>query len=248
LRYRVPALLVPALLALGPALLAQSHPDADSRYRNGLAHLQQGQTSLAVEEFQAAIKEDPKNPYYHKGLGIAYAQQGKHKEAIDMFRRAIELNPYYVDVRNDLGASLLLTGKREEGKKEFKIAYEDPTNPTPEVAARNLGQASFEEKRYAEAASWFQSSLAKNKAYPDAYLGLADVLTAEGKSEEALARLEAGAANCPADINIGLALGVGYYRAGRFTEAKVNLEKVAQKDPAGDAGRKAVDLLKNLPK
>jgi Tfp pilus assembly protein PilF len=165
-----------------------------------------------------------------------------------MFRRALELNPYYVDVRNDLGASLILTGKREEAKKEFKTAFEDPTNPTPEVAARNLGQATFEEKKYPEAVSWFQSSLAKNKAYPDAYIGLADTLTAEGKPEEALERLEAGATNCPDDLQISLALGVDYYRAGRFTEAKARLEKVAQKDPGGDAGRKAVDLLRNLPK
>jgi Tfp pilus assembly protein PilF len=235
---------------LGPRVLpAQTtHPGAEERFKNGVAHLNQGELALALEEFQAAIKEDPKNPYFYKGLGLTLARQGKNKEAIDAFRKALEINPYYVDVRNDLGSSLILSGKREEGIKEFKTAYEDPTNPTPEFAARNLGEAYYEEKNYAMALSWYQTAVTRNKNYPDAYLGISDVLTVQGKTDDAIQKLEAGSANCPDSLDISLALGIAYYRAGRFADARPRLEKVAQKDPAGPAGRRAVELLKNFPK
>lgn len=229
-------------------LLAQSAPDAESRFNNGLNYLRNGQVALALEQFQAAIKQDPKNPYFYKGLGLALARQNKQKEAIEAYRRALALNPYYVDVRNDLGASLILSGKREEGKKEFKTAFEDPMNPTSEVSARNLGQVYFEERDFANALTWFETSLSRNKNYPDAYLGIADTLTAMGRGEDAIHKLEAGLSAVPDDLDLTFSLGLAYYRGGHFTEAKPRLEKVAQRDPGGAAGRRAVELLKNLPK
>ena len=180
------ALAVAAVFCLPSAAGAQTpsaNTDAEARFNSGLTHLRDGRPKLALEEFQRAIKQDPKNPYFHKGLGLAYATLKRFEDAADAFRKALELNPYYTDVRNDLGMALVLAGKRQEGKAEFLAAFNDPTNPTPEISSRNLGQAYFEEKNYAEAANWFRSSLNRNKEYPDAYLGLADALVALGLSD-----------------------------------------------------------------
>ena len=222
--------------------------DAESRFNTGVEHLRAGRVDLAIDEFQRAIKDDPKNPYFRKGLGLAYAQQKKYREAVESFQKALELNPYYVDVRNDLGTTLLLSGRREEGKEEFLKAFSDPTNPTPELSARNLGQAYFEEKNYTQALSWFQSSLGRNNEYPDAYLGLADTLVASGRLDDAIAQLEVGTRVLPERWSIVLALGEAYYQAGRFADARTKLELVAAKDPGGPSGRRAVDLLGKFPK
>jgi Tfp pilus assembly protein PilF len=64
------ALLV-AVLA-GPAF-AQSPPQAETRFSTGVMHLREGRVDLALDEFKKAVKEDPKNPYFQKGLGLAYA-------------------------------------------------------------------------------------------------------------------------------------------------------------------------------
>ena len=162
-------------------------------------HMREGRLDLALDEFKKAVKADPKNPYFQKGLGQAYAAKRKWDDAADAFRKALELNPYYVDVRNDLGMALILGGNREAGKKEFLTAFGDPTNPTPEISARNLGQVYFEEKNYAESASWFRTSVNRNKSYGEAYLGLADALAASGRPEEALLQLEAGVKEAPDD-------------------------------------------------
>ena len=151
-----------AVVALAAPALAQSPPQAETRFSTGVMHLREGRVDLALEEFKRAVKEDPKNPYFQKGLGLAYTAKRNWKEAIAAFRKALEINPYYVDVRNDLATALIGSGDREGGKKEFLGAFSDPTNPTPEISARNLGQAYLEEKNYPDAISWFRTSLTRN--------------------------------------------------------------------------------------
>ncbi len=232
----------------GVAPLRAQSTDGEARFNTGLMHLREGRIDLALDEFKKAVKADPKNPYFQKGLGQAYAAKRKWDDAAEAFRKALELNPYYVDVRNDLGMALILGGNREAGKKEFLTAFGDPTNPTPEISARNLGQAYFDEKNYAEAASWFRTSLNRNKTYGDAYLGLADSLAASGRPEEALLQLEAGVKEAPEDPDLLVALGQTYLKAGRFTEARTRLEDAIRKDPTGLAGRRATALLKEVPR
>ena len=236
------------VVALASPALAQSPPGAEARFSTGVMHLREGRVDLALEEFKHATKEDPKNPYFQKGLGLAYAAKRQWKDAISAFRKALELNPYYVDVRNDLAAALIGSGDREGGKKEFLAAFAEPTNPTPEISARNLGQAYLEEKNYPDAVSWFRTSLNRNKAYSDPYLGIAEALIATNRLDEAVVQLEAGVKENAEDASLVLALGQAYFKAGRFGEARARLEEAMRKDPAGPAGRAAAERLKALPR
>jgi len=240
--------LIALALVAAPALAAAQAPDAESTFNAGLNHLKEGRPAMAVEEFRKAVRQDGKNPYFQKGLGQAYMSVGKYDDAASAFRRALELNPYYVDVHNDLGTALMLLGKRAEGKNEFLTAFNDPTNPTPELSSRNLGNAYLEEKRYADAINWFRTSLGRNRGYADAYLGLAEGLLATGRQEEMVTQLEAGAKEAPGDPSLQLALGQAYFKVGRFTEARARLEEAVKKDPDGAAGRRAASVLKELPR
>lgn len=244
---RLAALLAAAVCAAAPLAAQPQSADAEARFNAGLTHLRDGRPKLALEEFQSAIKQDGKNPYFFKGLGLAYAALKRFDDAVGAFRKARELNPYYTDVRNDLGMALILAGKREAGKAEFLAAFNDPTNPTPELSSRNLGQAYLEEKNYAQAASWFQSSLNRNKNYPDSYLGLAEALAALGRAGEVVSLLETGARECPESTDVKFALAKAYYRAGRFDDARPLLEDARRKDPGGAAGQRAAELLKQFP-
>jgi Tfp pilus assembly protein PilF len=222
--------------------------DAEARFSAGLVHLREGRSELALEEIKKAVSQDDKNPYFYKGLGQAYAQQRKFKEAVEAFRKSLQLNPYFVDVRNDLGMALVLSGKKEEGRKEFLSAFSDPTNPTPEISSRNLGQSYLEDKNYAEAIQWFRSSIARNKIYADPYFGVADALTATGHTEEAVVQFEAGVREAPNDPAMLTGLGEVLLKAGRFTEARAQLEAAIKKDPGGAWGRRAASVLKTAPK
>ena len=241
---------VGCVLALGSSVAdAQTKTsESEASFNAGLAHLRENRPDLALEQFKKAIKEDPKNAYAYKGLGLTYAQLRKFPDAIAAFRRALQLNPYYVDVRNDLGTALVLSGKRAEGKAEFLAAFNDPTNPTPEISARNLGQAYFEEKNYPDAVNWFRTSFTRNKSYPEPYLGFADAVGAMGHPDEAVAPLEGAIKEVPGQPDLLVALGQTYYKMGRFTEARTRLEEATRRDPSGPAGRRAAELLKNFPK
>jgi tetratricopeptide (TPR) repeat protein len=236
------------LAAAVPPARAQVRTDPEGLFNVGLAHLQEGRPEEAVEAFKKAIKLDGKNPYFHKGLAQAYLRLRRFPEAVDALRKALDINPYYTDARSDLGTALILAGKREEGRKEFVAVFDDPTNPTPELTARNIGMAYFEEKSYKEALSWFRTAIARNKAYPEANIRLADTLAVTGRLDEAVLVLEGAAQTMPDDLELALALGEAYQQVGRFGEARARLERVAGKDPTGNTGRRALDLIKNLPK
>lgn len=247
----LPAIVVCASSGLAPARAAAQAPaatlDAESRFTMALQQMRDGRVEAAIEEIKRAIKDDSKNPYFHKGLGVAYMQIGSHDKAIDAFRKALDLNPYYTDVRNDLGTALVLAGKRDEGKREYLTAFNDPTYNTPEVAARNLAQAAFEEKSWDEALRWYRTAAQRNPKYSPAWLGLADVYVVLGRPEEAVAQLQAAQREMPDSIEVRLGYGEACYRAGRLSDARSALEDVARKDPAGPTGRRAVELLKNFP-
>jgi Tfp pilus assembly protein PilF len=242
------AVLVALASAGRPALAQSSSPEAEQRFSTGVMHLREGRVDLALDELKKAVKEDPKSPYFQKGLGLAYAAKRQWKDAIACFRKALELNPYYVDVRNDLGAALIGSGDREAGRQEFLTAYSDPTNPTAEISARNLGQAYLEEKNPTEAANWFRTSLGRNKEYTAAYVGLAQSLLEMGRGDEAIAQLQLGLQQVPGDPELLLACGQAMAKGGRFAEARAQLEEAVQKDPAGAAGRAAAEQLKALPR
>lgn len=245
------------LLLAGPLLLVGSLSaapplpptrEAEAIFEVGRSHLRDGRPELAIEQFRKAIKADPKNPYFHKGLGLALMQVRKHDEAVAVFRKALDLNPYFVDVRNDLGTALILGGQREEGKRELLAAFNDPTNPSQAFAAVNLAQAFSEEKNLGEAASWYRTAINRNRDFPEAYVGLADVLAAQGKHEEAIYALQAGVKLQPESGILRLRLGEALKAVGRLAEAKAQLEEATRKDPVGPAGRRATELLQAFPR
>jgi len=237
------------LVGLSSGLLAQSfNQEAEARFNVGLSHIREGRYDLAIDTIKQAIKSDPKNAFFYKGLGTAYAAKKRWSDAIEAYQKALVLNPYYVDVKNDLGTAYILSGKRDEGKKEFISLFSDPTNPTPELTARNLGQAYLEEKNYGEALNWFRTATSRAKNYADAYLGASDALLGMGRLEDAIQNLETGWKEIPDEPQIALALGQAYFQVGRFSEARQKLEAVSRRDPNGLAGKRAAELLKNFPK
>src|SRR5262245_40341285 len=130
-----------AALVLAAAATAAAQSDGEAFFNQGITHMREGRPTMALEDFKKAVKADGKNAYFYKALGICYMQLGKSGDAVGALRKALQINPYYVDARNDLGSALLMAGKREEGKAELLTAFNDPTNPSPELSARNLGSA-----------------------------------------------------------------------------------------------------------
>ena len=250
-----------ALLAMSASAMAQENPEAEIRFGAGIRMLRDGFPDRALVEIQEALKKEPNNAFYLKGLGVAYLQLADRckpndsgcrnnslRKAVEAEQKALLANPDYVDARNDLGIALLRMGKRTDGKAELAKAFSDPQCPTPEVTAWNLGQAFFEEKEYSEAMTWFQAALNKNKTVAAAYVSIADVLTILGQADAAILQLETGIKETAGNSAVQLALGDAYLKAGRFQDARAAYEGVIKKDPAGASGRQAMLKLKGIEK
>jgi Tfp pilus assembly protein PilF len=230
-----------------PSLAGAQTVDPEASFNAGLNHLREGRATMAVDEFKKAVRQDGKNAYFQKGLGQAYLAVGKYDDAVSAFRKALEINPYYTDVRNDLGTALVLSGRRNEGMQEFIAAFNDPTNPTPEISSRNLGRAYLDAKSYPEAINWYRTSIGRNKSYPDSYLGLSEALMATGRIDEAVAALETAAKECPQSADVLVSLGEAYSHIGRLSDARSRLEEARRRDPGGPVGRRAAQLLQQFP-
>ena len=249
---------IAALLAVGSLASAQD-PEAEIRFGAGVRLLRDGFPERALIELEAALKKDPQNAFYLKGMSVAYSQladkcrpgdsgcrNGHLKKAVEAAQKALVANPDYVDARNDLGIALLRLGKRTDGKAELAKAFADPQCPTPEVTAWNLGQAFFEEKEYNEAMTWFQAAQNKNKTLAASYVSIADILMILGQTDAAILQLETGMKEASGNTAIQLALGDVYLKAGRFQDARATFEQVIKKDPAGPSGRRAIEKLKGI--
>jgi Flp pilus assembly protein TadD len=247
MRRGILAVLVCALVLLASTVRAQK-ADAEQIFNGALSHLREGRPELALEEFNRAIRMEPKNAYFYKGRGVAYLSLKRLPEAIAAFRKALDLDPYYVDARNDLGTALILSGERDEGKRMLVAAYNEPMNPTPEVTARNLGRTYKDEGDLEQALTWYNTSVRRNPRFADAHIGLAETLAAMGRMDEAIRHLEMATAKTAENVRVVFALGQAYYRAGRWDEARGRLEEVVKAQPAGDVGKRAAELLENFPK
>lgn len=249
------------MVVLLAALAGAQDPEAEMRFNSGVRLLRDGFPERALSEIQDALKKDPKNAFYLKGLGITFSQladrckptdsgcrEGNLKKAVESTQKALEYNPDYVDLRNDLGIAYLRLGRRTDGKAELAKAFADPQCPTPEVTAWNLGQAFFEEKEYSEALTWFQAALSRNKSLAAGYVSIGDVHLAVNQPELAIVLLEAGLKETDGNAMVQLSLGESYFRAGRFQDARAAFEQVMKKDPTGPAGRQAADKLKAFPR
>lgn len=249
-----------ALVSVAVPALAQD-PDAEMRFGAGVRLLRDGFPDRALVEIEAALKKEPDNAFYLKGMSVAYSQladkckpndsgcrNNNLKKAIDAAQKALVANPDYVDARNDLGIALLRIGKRTDGKAELAKAFADPQCPTPEVTAWNLGQAFFEEKEYNEAMTWFQAAVNKNKTLAAGYVSIAEILIMLGQADAAIAQLEVGMKEASGNSAVQLALGDAYLKAGRFQDARAAYEGVIKKDPAGVTGRQAMVRLKGIAK
>jgi tetratricopeptide (TPR) repeat protein len=95
---------------------------------------------------------------------------------------------------------------------------------------------------------WFRTAIGRNKGYGECYVLLSESLEALGRKEEALAQLELGAKEAPSNAAVRQALGEAYFKVGRFGEARASFESVVKADPSGPHGRRATDMLRNLPR
>jgi tetratricopeptide (TPR) repeat protein len=88
---------------------AKSDPDGDlareaeSYFRRGVAHCQQGEYDEALAAWNQVLLLQPSNPYALANTGIVFTEQGRWDEAREMFTRVLRIQPDNPEAHYGLG-------------------------------------------------------------------------------------------------------------------------------------------------
>ena len=189
-----------------PAAPPTSNETAQIAYWKGRAYLDRrdiaGNPQLALQEFDAAIKADPKFAMAYAGLGEAqWAMYTSINDktwadkAMASTAMATKLEPNRPAVRYAAGITLFRSGRYEEAKQELEKAI--ALQPTAEEATRLLGRVLMRQHKIDEGLAQFNKALAirPNSVMLHTEMGLA--LFNEGRYKEALDAFEKAVSLAP---------------------------------------------------
>ncbi len=174
-------------------------------------HLLRGRTAFAAgrfgdaaEEFDLAVKADPKSARARVNLGTALGQAGDVEGAIGQYRMALELDPKSSAAHYNLGALLARLGREDEALRHFtEVLVINPEDAQGHVELAALLRRSG---RGTEALTHYAEAVRIDSRSEEARLGEAIVLVDMGRFREARDRLEDAYALMPGAGRIAYAL------------------------------------------
>jgi tetratricopeptide (TPR) repeat protein len=95
--------------------------------------------AAAVDAYQLAVRESPKDPALRNRLGICYQNAGDVKQAQKAYKAAVRLRPDYAEAWNNLGT--LEHSRRDYAQAIAHYSRAVGIRPNDPVAYRNLGAA-----------------------------------------------------------------------------------------------------------
>jgi len=243
-----------ALTGLGCAILTGRTSEEDARKATarldvGSDDLKNGRAAVALREFLAAEKLDPRNARVQYALADAYLARGKGPEAEQHARRALALFPDYHDARLFLSGVLLLEGRYADVIPECNRLINDATFPAPWSALTNRAWAEYKLGRAAQARETLSQAREYRRDYWPATLVLAILEGDAGHQSEAI-RLyqeiiaQAPGASVEAEVNYRLA--EVYVALGQRTLAKNHLTTSVARAPESQWAKRSRETLERL--
>jgi Tfp pilus assembly protein PilF len=222
---------------------------AGSHLEVGSDHLANGRSALALREFLAAEKLDPKNPRVHYALADAYLARGKAADAEAHARRAIALFPDYHDARLFLTGVLLVNERYADVITECDHLIDDPTFPTPWRALTNRAWAEFKLGKTTDARESLALAREYRANYWPATLALAIVEGSSGRRTEAIRLYQEIIAQGPGamvEAEVNFRLGEQYAALGKRREAIGHLTTSVARAPQSQWAKKSQEQIKRL--
>lgn len=129
-----------------------------------------GDEQLMLRKFEANVRDNPGDFFFHYGYALALVRAGKHKDAIVQYRKALEQRAFDPYLPTDLGQAYFLDGQYQAALKILdsgNVAVDDPGR------LFYLGRSQMETGQLTAAKTTFQKLLASFPKFADAlyYLG-----------------------------------------------------------------------------
>ncbi len=160
--------------------LDPNNPEAWRRLAG--AYDKANRTEEAIATYRRAMKAQPDYYVNYLSLGNLYWHRAELREAEDLYRRVTTLAPDLSAGHMDLGLALTEQGRFQEAEVSLLRAL---SLHRSSVALMNVGALYYAEERYAEAARFFEESVASGTPSAIRYTDLGDGYRHLGRSREA---------------------------------------------------------------
>lgn len=126
---------------------------AEAYVMRALIYMDMGESKLAEENFQQAIRLSPNNPDFNNNYGWFLCQNGKEKESIAFFEAALKNRAYQSPAKalNNAGICSVKLKNKAAAERYFSQAFQyDPGNPTTNTHLARIyyDQADYERARF----------------------------------------------------------------------------------------------------
>lgn len=143
-------------------------------YGLGRAQISLSKFDDAQQAFERYVQLRPSDASGHYALGFSLQALQRSSDARAEYERSIALQPEQTESYFQLGLMELEAGDVDGAAKHFQHVL--VRAPSHAGALTGMGRLRFQEKQYAEAASWFEKAVASDPGLREAhyYLGLTD--------------------------------------------------------------------------
>jgi tetratricopeptide (TPR) repeat protein len=220
------------LASVAALLLFAQAPPGDGNLREALRAMDLQDYALAAVNFQAALKNDPKNVNILSSYGLCLAGAGRFQEAVAQFRKAAKLEPAVVAHRYNLGLALFKASAYEEAEKAFRDVLR--LSPRHAHAKAQLGNALLGEARggntskMREAAEAYRSAVSENPNDVELRFNFAFTLARTGDEEGALREYREVVRLAPDFPQAHFFLGITAFQLGKWDEAVTSFNVAAK--------------------
>jgi protein O-mannosyl-transferase len=204
-------------------------PSSRSHFKLGEILAQRGDLAKAIENFEAALRIDPRNTYAHTALGFAFAIQGRLTEALEQYDDALRIAPRFASAHTGLGLVFARQGKLSEASDQFRRALEIDAGDAQ--AHTNLGLILKKQGQRGEAAAHFRQAVRADPNSEQAQYQWGLALAEEGKLSEATDHLRAALRINPRSAEAHRSLAEVLMREGRSDEAEEQFQEARRLRP-----------------
>ena len=112
---------------------------ANAYYNRGSAYDDEGEFDRAIQDYDKAIKLNPKDGWAYNNRGIAYRKKGEFDRALRDYDMAIKLNPKDADIYNNRGIAYAKKGEFDRAITDYDKAIR--LDPKDALTYKNRGTA-----------------------------------------------------------------------------------------------------------
>ena len=192
--------------------------NALARNNLGVALQGRGHREAAREQYELALKADPKYTLATDNLGVLLYDEGKYAEAIQKHMEVLAANPKSTLARIHLAAALRKLSRYDEAKTYYEEAIAIDSESA--LALCGLGDLLLDLKQPDKALDAFEKVLKTNPRSREANTALGEMLANAGKPEEAAAYYAKVLRNDPYDAQASYNLGTVLKSLNRTAEAE----------------------------